>query len=89
MGSHVTEEDAAQHFPSLLNRVVDTGEEIIVERAGQAVCRISPIVPAPVRTLRDLVELLKSLPPLDEDYIRTVESVSRTQPQIPESPWDC
>ncbi|HLE69828.1 MAG TPA: hypothetical protein VJH87_09110 [Vicinamibacteria bacterium] len=36
----------------------------------------------------DLSALLRSLPPIDEEFLRTVEELTRTQPALPESPWE-
>jgi len=44
---------------------------------------------APSRCMgRDMVALLKSLPPVDADYLDEVEMVVRSQPRLPESPWE-
>ena len=36
----------------------------------------------------DLASLLRSLPRVDEGFVRTVEELIRAQPVFPESPWD-
>jgi hypothetical protein len=39
-------------------------------------------------TLGDLATLLAALPPVDEEYLETVEALLREQPPLPPSPWD-
>ena len=41
-----------------------------------------------VFTGADLVTLFRSLPAVDEDYLRSVEEAARSQPLLPESPWE-
>ena len=83
----VSATDAARNFSEILNRVLYRGETFLIERAGEPICEIRPA--RPIRfTGRDLVALLRSLPPVDEDYLDTVEEVTRSQPRLPESPWE-
>jgi hypothetical protein len=39
-------------------------------------------------TLKDLAELLESLPPPDDQYFDNVEEISQNQPALPQSPWE-
>jgi len=79
--------DAARNFSEILNRVLYRGETFLIERSGEPICEIRPA--RPIRfTGRDLVALLKSLPPVDADYLDAVEEVVRSQPRLPESPWE-
>jgi len=39
-------------------------------------------------TGRDLVALLDSLPHVDADYLEELEDTLRSQPPLPESPWE-
>jgi hypothetical protein len=79
--------EASRNFSEILNLVRYRGETFLVERGGEPACEIKPATP-PRFTVADLAELLKHLPPIDEDYLRTVEESSRSQPFSPVSPWE-
>ena len=79
--------EASRNFSEILNLVRYRGESFLVERGGEPACEIKPATP-PRFTLADLAELLNHLPPIDEDYLRTVEELSRFQPCLPASPWE-
>lgn len=79
--------EAARNFSELLNRVRYRGESFVVERGGESVCELRPAAP-PRFTGADLVTLLRTLPAVDEDYLRSVEETARRQPILPESPWE-
>jgi prevent-host-death family protein len=85
MESRISATEAARNFSDLLNRVRYRGEEFVVERSGEAVCRIVPAKPRK-RTLADLVRILDSARP-DPEYWDTVEQATRRQPKLPKSPW--
>ena len=86
MESRISATEAARKFSDIVNRVRYRGEEFIVERAGEAVCRIVPALPVK-RTLADLVRILESVPKPDPEYWDIVEEVTRNQPKLPRSPW--
>lgn len=79
--------DASRNFSELLNRVKYRGESFIIERGGQPICELRPVAPARF-TGADLVALLRSLPPVDEEYLAVVEELARAQPSLPESHWE-
>lgn len=79
--------EAARRFSDLINRVFYRREEFVIERAGQPVCRIVP-AGTPKFTVRDMVELLKTVPKPDEEYWDVLENINRNQPPIPESRWE-
>jgi antitoxin (DNA-binding transcriptional repressor) of toxin-antitoxin stability system len=87
MESHISSLDAAKTFPEVIERVRSHGEVFVVEREGEPICRIEPIVPAR-RTVRDLVRLLQSTPRPDDAYLDAVDEVARNQPTLPETPWE-
>jgi antitoxin (DNA-binding transcriptional repressor) of toxin-antitoxin stability system len=87
MESHISAAEAAQTFPDVIERVHSRGEVFIVERAGEPMCRISPISPAR-RTVRDLVRLLQAAPRPDDTYLDAVEEVTKNQPMLPVTPWE-
>jgi len=79
--------EASRNFSEIINRVRYRGESFIVERGGEPVCEIRPAAP-PRFTVTDLAELMNGLPPVDEDYLRTVEELSQSQPSVSGSPWE-
>lgn len=87
MKSHISATQAARTFSALLNRVHYQGEEFVIERSGEPVCRIIPVQPA-ARSLADFVHLLCSIPKPDPGYWDTVEAVTVQQPVLSESPWE-
>jgi prevent-host-death family protein len=87
MESHLTVTEAARNFSSLVNRVLDRGEVFVIERRGQPVCRIVPAKPAKF-TLRDLAQLLRSIPKPDPGYWDAVEEVQVNQAPLPKSPGE-
>ena len=85
--SNISATEAARTFSDLVNRVLYRGEEFVVERGGQPVCRVVPARP-PKFTLRDLVRLLKTIPKPDAGYWDVLEDVNRNQPPLREAPWE-
>jgi antitoxin (DNA-binding transcriptional repressor) of toxin-antitoxin stability system len=83
----VSATEAARNFSDLLNRVRYRGESFVIERNGEAVGELRPTAP-PGLTGADLLRLMASLPRVDEEYLASVEDVARTQPIVPDSPWD-
>jgi antitoxin (DNA-binding transcriptional repressor) of toxin-antitoxin stability system len=83
----ISSTEASRNFSEILNLVRYRGESFVVERGGEPVCEIRPATPPPF-TGADLVAVLRSLPPVDEDYLTEVEELARNQPLIPESTWE-
>ena len=87
MESHISASEAAQTFPDVIERVRSHGDVFVVEREGEPICRIEPIVPVR-RTVRDLVRLLQTAPRPDDAYLDAVEEGAQNQPTLPETPWE-
>ena len=79
--------EAARNLSELLNRVLYRGESFIIERSGEPICELRPVAPSHF-TGADLVTLLRSLPPVDESYLRMLEAMTREQAALPEPPWE-
>jgi antitoxin (DNA-binding transcriptional repressor) of toxin-antitoxin stability system len=87
MTTHVSATEAVRTFSDLLNRIRYRGEEFVVERAGEPVCRMSP-AQAPKRLLlTDLLALLQEIPKPDAGFGADVKRVARSQGRAPRSPW--
>jgi antitoxin (DNA-binding transcriptional repressor) of toxin-antitoxin stability system len=71
----------------ILNRARYKGETFIIQRNGEPVAKIEP-PPKVGITLRELAELLRDLPALDEDFEKDVESARSIlrDPSMPEWP---
>ena len=81
--------DAARSFSDLVARVHYRGEEFVVEKGGEAVCRISPVGQGATKsTIGDLLGLLASMPSVDDGFRKAVLEVTRKQPKLPRSPWE-
>lgn len=87
MTTKVSATEAVRTFSDLLNRIRYRGEEFIVERAGEPVCRMTPAGPAKTLTFRDLASLLREIPKPDAGYASDVRRAARSQGRPPRSPW--
>ncbi len=86
MKSEISATDAARRFSEVLNRVRYRNETFVVKRGGEPVCEIVPVRTATF-TGRELVELLRSLPHPDKEYLEVVEQHVRKQPRAEKSKW--
>jgi antitoxin (DNA-binding transcriptional repressor) of toxin-antitoxin stability system len=87
MTTRVSATQAARTFSDLLNRIRYRGEEFVVERAGEPVCRMTPAGPMKRVSWRDLVLLLREAPRPDAGYGADVQHAVRSQGRPPRSPW--
>ena len=87
MATRVSATEAVRTFSELLNRIRYRGEEFVVERAGEPVCRMTPAVPAKTLSLRELASVLRDIPKPDAGYARDVRRAARSQGRRPRSPW--
>ena len=87
MTTHVSATEAVRSFSDLLNRIRYRGEEFVVERAGEPVCRMTPAAPAKRLSLRDLASLLREIPKPDAGYASDVRRAARSQGRPQRSPW--
>ena len=88
METHISATQAARSFSDLLNRVRYRGEEFIIERGGEPVCRLVPAGPRKF-TVADMVALLQSLPKPDPGYWDDLEQIQKEQkPEVAASRWE-
>jgi hypothetical protein len=81
--------EAARSFSDVVARVHYRREEFVVEKGGEAVCKISPVGPgASKSTIADLLTILGELPGVDDGYRESVRDAVRKQPKTPKSPWE-
>ena len=88
MATHVSATEAVRTFSDLLNRIRYRGEEFVVERGGEAVCRMTPAGPLKRLTLGDLASLLREVPKPDAGFASAVRRATRSQGRPPRSPWE-
>ena len=86
MESHISATVAARTLSDLLSRVRYRGESFVVERGGEAVCRIVPAGPRR-STVADLLRALEKAPRPDAGYLDTVTAITKKQPKAGRGPW--
>lgn len=87
MTTSISATEAVRTFSDLLNRIRYRGEEFVVVRGGEPVCRMSPAVAPRGLTLSDLTAALREIPPPDDQYGRDVREAVRRQGRLPKAPW--
>lgn len=87
MATKVSATEAVRSFSDMLNRIRYRGEEFVVERAGEPVCRMTPAEPPKRLSLRELASLLREIPSADAGYASDVRRAARSQGRLPPSPW--
>jgi antitoxin (DNA-binding transcriptional repressor) of toxin-antitoxin stability system len=87
METRVSATEAVRTFSDLLNRIRYRGEEFVVERGGEPVCRMTPATAPRRLTLRQLASLLREVPSPDAKYASDVRRAVRSQRRLPRSPW--
>ncbi|MBV8079033.1 MAG: hypothetical protein JO186_01510 [Actinobacteria bacterium] len=89
--TRLTTTEASRNFSALLGRAA-AGERIEIMRSGTVVAVLSP--PPHPRKKRFLSpdefgELIRTLPPLDDDFLREIEEIRRSVgPPPTENPWE-
>ena len=85
--TRVSATEAVRTLSDLLNRIRYRGEEFVVERAGEAVCRMTPASSPSGLSFRDLAVLLRETPAVDARFASDVRQAARKQGRLPRSPW--
>jgi prevent-host-death family protein len=82
--------DAAKNFGRLVDRVREEGAIYIIERHGRPMAQIGPVAPARTRTLRGLVNAMRTAPKLDEETLRYIEEgvAKHNRPAVPRNRWE-
>lgn len=87
METRITATELAKSLSDILNRVRYRGERFLVERNGDPVAALGPPGPATGTTLRQLVALLKQIPPAGEDFADDLEVIQSSQPKAGSPIW--
>jgi antitoxin (DNA-binding transcriptional repressor) of toxin-antitoxin stability system len=84
----VTATEAVRDFSTILNRVKFSGDNYIIKRNGKFVALISSIgEKVPVRPLKELKNILKQLPRLDDEldsFSDDLNTIVSEQPGLPD-----
>jgi antitoxin (DNA-binding transcriptional repressor) of toxin-antitoxin stability system len=88
MITRVSATEAARTFSDLLNRIRYRGEEFVVERAGEPVCRMTPVGASGRMTLKELAQRLRDLPGADSAFAAAVRRGIRSQGRLPRASWE-
>ena len=84
----VTATEAVRDFSTILNRVKFSGDNYIIKRNGKFVALISSIgEKVPVRPLKELKNILKQLPRLDDEldsFSDDLNTIVSDQPELPD-----
>jgi antitoxin (DNA-binding transcriptional repressor) of toxin-antitoxin stability system len=87
MATRVSATEAVRTFSDLLNRIRYRGEEFVVERGGEPICRMAPASVAKRLSLRQLADLLRKLPSPDAKFASDVRRAVKSQGRTPRSSW--
>jgi prevent-host-death family protein len=83
----MTATEVSRSFSDVLNRVA-RGEEIAITRNGSTVAVIGPPTTLPMSPER-FREVMASLPPTDDDFVRDLEDIRRgVGPPPTRDPWE-
>jgi antitoxin (DNA-binding transcriptional repressor) of toxin-antitoxin stability system len=87
VSTRVSATEAVRTFSDLLNRIRYRGEEFVIERAGEPVCRMTPAAPPRRLTMKELASLLRELPEIDAGFASDVRRARRSRGRLPGSSW--
>jgi antitoxin (DNA-binding transcriptional repressor) of toxin-antitoxin stability system len=85
--TRISATEAVRTFSLLLDRIRYRGEEFLVERAGEPVCRMTPVAPPRRLRFRELVSVLRDIPGADASYASDVRGAIRKQGRLPPPAW--
>lgn len=87
METRITATELAKSLSDVLNRVRYRGEKFLIVRNGEPIATLVSAAPAPGVTMRELVALLRELPPLDEAFADDLEAIHSSQPKVSDPAW--
>jgi prevent-host-death family protein len=82
--------EAAKNFGRLVDRVREKGATYVVERHGRPIAQIGPVPHNEPKTLRGLVEFMRTAPTVDDETLRLIEEGIKTsnRPEVPRNRWE-
>jgi len=87
MQNRVSATEAVRSFSDLLNRIRYRGEEFVIERGGEAICRMTPATTPKRVTGRELAAIIRELPHPDTGFAKDVQDAIKRQGRVPRSRW--
>jgi antitoxin (DNA-binding transcriptional repressor) of toxin-antitoxin stability system len=90
MSHRFSVQEVGEHFEEYVHRVEDEGASVVLMRGGQPVAELRPV--PKVKRLRDLPEILASLPRLSEDeavaFAADLDAARAEIAGSPRNPWE-
>lgn len=86
MDIRISATELARNVGDVLGRIRYRGDSFLVERNGEAVARVVPVVERPTATLGEVVDAWSSAGSPDSDFARDLEEVGSAD-RPPEDPW--
>lgn len=86
MTIRITATELARNVGDVLGRIRYRGESFLVERNGEAVARVVPLVERPTATLREVARAWASAGSAEPEFARDLDEVG-TADRLPEDPW--
>lgn len=85
--TRVTATELARNLGEVLGRIRYRGDSFLVERNGEPVARLVPLVERPTASLREVFGAWHDAAPPDPEFARDLDEVGRAD-EPPENPWD-
>jgi prevent-host-death family protein len=86
MEARISATELGRHLSDILNRVRYRHERFVVERNGEAIATLAPVVRSDF-TFEDFIELLKRAPRPDDQFAGDLEAVQAEQPPASMPEW--
>lgn len=88
MATAISATKAAREFSDVLARVRYRGEQFVISKGREPMCRILPL-PGTLRgsTAIELARVIGRFPKPDSAYLKHVETAARKQPKVAKSSW--
>lgn len=88
MTKTISEAELASHLEDILDRVYDSLESVTVERDGEPLVTITPALKRVGRPASEILAAIGHLTFPDPEFADDLEEIRRSQPPMPEIPWD-
>ena len=86
MESTISATELARTLSDILSRVRYREEKFVIERNGEGVAMLVPLAPVGGGTLRQVIEILREVPP-DDGFADDLESVQASQEPLNSPRW--
>jgi prevent-host-death family protein len=86
--TRITATELARNLSDVLNRIRYKGERFVVVRNGEELARLEPRPEYRRMTFREFVEVVRSAPKPDDEFLEDLRQIRAAQDSLPESPWE-